>query len=297
MGAGMLRRRLRSALFIDFENVGHRGLADTIPNWISWIEQGEFDEDRRKRRLLVKRVYWNSAAEQYKDRFKKGGFVPVLCEKFAGLKNGADISMALDIMDTARTQPRIREFILVTKDSDFIPVIRRLTEQAKQTAVLVDENNPRVHTTYRQHADIVIPIRKFREATTFQPPQPRRLLRRAVARLGAEVNDAWWAWSKSRRERARARKEAKAASERFDLAVLHAIRATQGNPGQPTARRRIERELAKIPGFTTSGPDAYLGSGSYRALMEEVAKRTDRIKVVGDASGGISVSYTPRDEE
>src|SRR6476661_6110060 len=92
LGASVLRRPIKSALFIDFENVGHRALAETIPNWIGWFEQGEFDDARRRRKFLVKRIYWNSAGEQYKDQFKDGGFTSVLCEKFAGLKNGADIS-------------------------------------------------------------------------------------------------------------------------------------------------------------------------------------------------------------
>ena len=36
---------------------------------------------------------------------------------------------------------------------------------------------------------------------------------------------------------------------------------------------------------------------SYHALIQEVAKHTDRIKITDAGQGGISVSYIPKDEE
>ena len=80
----MFSRSTRSAIFIDYENVGHRALPDTIPNWIAWLERGEFDKPaRRRRKLIQKRVYWNSAADHLRDNFQKAGFTAILCPKFS----------------------------------------------------------------------------------------------------------------------------------------------------------------------------------------------------------------------
>ena len=46
----MLRRRIRSALYIDFENVPLP--PDAIANWLAWLEDGVFDPTGRRRRFL-----------------------------------------------------------------------------------------------------------------------------------------------------------------------------------------------------------------------------------------------------
>jgi hypothetical protein len=79
------------------------------------------------------------------------------------------------------------------------------------------------------------------------------------------------------------------------MAVKCVLRVTSLKPYKYTARAAIELELQKIPGFTTYGRNKYLHLGSYQALMREVAKRTDRIKV--DPSGyGVAVRYVPQEE-
>jgi hypothetical protein len=45
-------------------------------------------------------------------------------------------------------------------------------------------------------------------------------------------------------------------------------------PNLATARRAILRELSKIAGFSQTGRNPFCGLNSYRALIEEVAKRT-----------------------
>jgi hypothetical protein len=55
--------------------------------------------------------------------------------------------------------------------------------------------------------------------------------------------------------------------------------------------------LKAVPGFTTSGKNSYLGKGSYKALMKEVARRDARVKVVVDKPrGGTGVRYVPKAE-
>jgi len=306
---------IRSALLIDYENVAHRVLPDTIPNWVAWLERGEFDGSRRKRRRFVtKRIYWNSAASHLRGTFEKFGFSCVLCEKLAGLKNGADIKMAMDIVEFTRDKPRIDEFILLTRDSDFVPVLKMLRQRKRLTAVLVDPRSHKVFTTYRRHADTVIPMQDFLQATGYRKPARRQLIQQATRWVGQKAGRAArWPLDQTRRfartiadrraatqaaaeKAAKAAEDAAEATERIDLAVDYTIRVTSLQPNQSTARKVILRELAKIPGFSTGGARSFLGKSSYRALMEEIANRTDKLRLTF-SSGGVSVMYVPKDEE
>lgn len=178
---------VRSAVFIDFENLPIP--ADALASWIAWLEDGRFHHGRR-RRLLVRRVYWNSAAERNRDRYEAEGFDVVLCDKYANRKNGADIRMAVDIVEAIHTLPNLDEFILVTVDSDFVPVLQRLQARGKRSVILVDEQRPDLHTICRRHADVLIPLRRLAEARQYQRVPGRSekiwgaLVERTARRLG-----------------------------------------------------------------------------------------------------------------
>jgi hypothetical protein len=271
--------RIQSALFIDHENVGGLCPPETIENWIAWLEDGEFDGGRR-RRFVDKRVYWNPSALKHEKVFAASGFKPILCEKFRRLKNGADIRIALDIAETIATSKRIKEFILFTKDTDFVPVLQRLRIYERRTVVLVDEDQGEVYGTYKQHADVVVPVRLFKEAPAYRRPERWARTRKAIGGL-----------IPSRGER-----PAPKPRDPLEEAEDHVIRVISLRPNEHTARRAIEAELAKIEGFARTGQRAYLGKGSYKALMEALARRSDRIKVARASGGGISVRYVAKDE-
>ena len=72
----MFQRSIPAALFFDFDNIERYGLAHKIPNWTAWIEDGHFDESGRRRKLLQKRVYWNSQHETHRDDFESNDTTP-----------------------------------------------------------------------------------------------------------------------------------------------------------------------------------------------------------------------------
>jgi hypothetical protein len=300
-GGAMLGWPVQSALFIDYENVGHRILPDTIPHWVEWLERGEFDTRRRRRRFLHKRVYWNLSADHHRGTFAQFGFDPVLCERFAGLRNSADITMTIDIIETTLRNPKINEYILVTRDSDFVPVLRRLRQEKKRTAILVDQDNAARFRIFRTHADIVIPMQEFLKATTYVRPTRREAIGRALTAWRDGVRRRVVSRGAAEPAAADAPRQAAAAAATEDTqiasAVDHVVRTASLQPNQATAQRKIEKELAKIRGFSRTGPRRYFGKGTYRRLMEEVARRTDCIKVTNAVGGGISVSYVPKDDE
>lgn len=122
------------ALFIDFENVARgvrqRHLEERVD--LRAI-LGELEE---KGRITVKRAYadWGYYKD-YRSDLLQHGIEPV--QVFAasrdreGWKNGADIRIAIDAIETAFRFPEITDFVLVTGDSDFLSLVNRLRENGK----------------------------------------------------------------------------------------------------------------------------------------------------------------------
>lgn len=297
-------------MFIDFENVGQYCSPDRIGNWLQWIEDGEFDDDSRKRRRLVeKRVYWNSTHQKFEDIFKRHGFDIVLCEKFANLKNGADIRIALDVMESVIGPHRIDEFILFAQDTDYVPVIQRLDTKGRLSAILVDERQERVFTAYDLHADITIPLREFQaEALTYERRRrlreainafKRRFLRKPSATTlhSAPATPQPAILPSAPAQRATRAQKRHAELGPVGMAERAVLRVTSLKPGKYTAREDIERELFKIQGFAKHGANKYFHLGSYEKLMKEIGKRTERLKIEDGVHGGVSVRYVPEDDE
>jgi hypothetical protein len=74
----MFRRRVKYALFVDFDNVSRYVPPSKIVSWLSWLEDGHFADDGRKRTFLEKRIYWNSAHEIHREAFEEADFDVVL---------------------------------------------------------------------------------------------------------------------------------------------------------------------------------------------------------------------------
>lgn len=244
----MFRTRIKSSLFIDFENVGHHCSPDRFSNWLQWIEDGEFDDDGRKRHLVEKRVYWNPSHQRYKDAFERNGFEVVLCEKLANLKNGADIRIALDVMERLVERWPATEYILFAQDTDYVPVLQRLRLKAKQSAILVDEKQERVFSTYDLQADICIPLRVFREeAVTYVRPRP---IREAFHALKKRLASTFLGTNSNSRDGARAAsalgheantEATSAPSQAVMPALIQGRRTTRERRGAWTSRLGLSR--------------------------------------------------------
>ncbi|MGE0766108.1 MAG: NYN domain-containing protein [Hyphomicrobiaceae bacterium] len=296
----MLRWRIKSALYIDFENVPLP--PESIGNWLAWLEDGAFDAAGRSRRFIQKRVYWNSHAERNRDLFQRHGFVPILIGKYSGLKNGADIRMAMDVVETTYTQAEIGEFILLTGDSDFVPVLERLKQKSKRSAIVVTEHRPNIHTTYHNTADILIPSRRLTEAAQYKRPRPG-----IVARLFGQMRSpdamdrkgtvpATDLAVRQDTERARARARVRPPEDPppvLETAARRVVRVLTQQPRNYVAQRRVLAELDRVQSFKRQGPTAYFGAGSYKALMQELARLEPRITVVEQPGGGTGVVYIP----
>lgn len=140
---------LRTALFVDFDNVYltlhaadprcAEAFATDPVAWIQWLESGRYAGTETPRRILLRRCYLNpSSFRRYRADFTRAGFRVMDCPSLtrAG-KSSSDIHMVMDILDALQHETRFDEFLILSGDADFTPVLQRLREHDRRTAVLV----------------------------------------------------------------------------------------------------------------------------------------------------------------
>ncbi len=171
---------IAAALFVDFDNVYgslHRLNADagdafaTRPEeWLRYFEEGRHDPAGRPRRVLLRRCYLNPAGilptngtgvrfERYRAAFANAAFSVADCPSLTKSgKSAADAVMIMDIMDALRHETRFSEFIIMSGDSDFAPVLLRLRTHDRRTTVVAQFD---IVKAYRAAADQVVPHDRF----------------------------------------------------------------------------------------------------------------------------------------
>lgn len=145
---------VRSALFVDFDNI-YLGLQREDPSaaeqfatnpahWLLWLQENLPHEDggdrrvRQTRKVLFRRCYLNpSQFGRFRPYFTRSAFEVVDCPPLtSGGKTSADIHMVMDILDTLGHPTQFDEFIILSGDADFTPVLLRLSKHDRRSAVL-----------------------------------------------------------------------------------------------------------------------------------------------------------------
>lgn len=178
------RKYIRSAMFVDFDNISITyssedqilaNLFATKPEkWLEWIEKqmpSEHVGDGTERRVLVRRCYMNPVVfAQHRPFFTRAGFEVIDCPPLTSRgKTSTDIHMVMDMMDTLDHMTHFDEFIILSGDADFTPVLLRLRKYDRSTSVLAAGY---VSPAYKAAADYVIDQETFvREAIGFNEPE------------------------------------------------------------------------------------------------------------------------------
>jgi NYN domain len=166
----------RSALFVDFDNV-YLGLSRLDPSaaesfatspgsWLTWLTRtplGSVDEAAGSdRRCLIRKCYLNPVVFWgWRSAFVQAGFQVVDCPPLAKGKNAADIQMAVDILDALSHPTHLDEFIILSGDSDFTPILHRLRAHDRETVILAVGS---ISAAYRAAADLVLTEEQFVQA-------------------------------------------------------------------------------------------------------------------------------------
>ena len=143
---------VRSALFVDFDNIYLRlqqedpraaeQFATNPARWLAWLREGlpleGADGAPRRRKILFRRCYLNPLHfGRYRPDFSRTAFEVVDCPPLTSSgKTSADIHMVMDILDALQHETHFDEFILLSGDADFTPVLLRLSKHDRRSAVL-----------------------------------------------------------------------------------------------------------------------------------------------------------------
>ena len=147
--------RVRAALFVDFDNVflsleavdprAAKRFAEQPGRWMHWLERGCHTtgggrEGRTRRALLMRNCYLNPATfSRFRGFFTRSAFSVIDCPPLTGGgKSGTDICMAIDIIDALNHATPFDEFIILSADADFTPVLLRLRAHDRRTAILAN---------------------------------------------------------------------------------------------------------------------------------------------------------------
>lgn len=94
-------------------------------------------------RVVVRRGYGNHAtlAKRWQETLVRQAFTPCLQYQYAAGKNTADMALALDALEAMFDQ-RADTFCLVTSDSDFAYLCRKLRERGATVCIVGEEKTP-----------------------------------------------------------------------------------------------------------------------------------------------------------
>lgn len=172
---GQARSHVRTALFVDFDNIyinlrnidpaAGEAFATEPDRWLRWMQEdmGQVVADAAEgthREILVRACYLNPVTfGPFRPFFTRSAFRVIDCPSLTSRgKNSADIYMVLDIIDTLAHPTYFDEFILLSADADFTPVMLRLRAHDRRTVLLASGPSA---TALQSACDMVLPLEVF----------------------------------------------------------------------------------------------------------------------------------------
>jgi hypothetical protein len=169
------RSHVRTALFVDFDNMylNLKGIdpaagvafATEPDRWLRWMREdmGHVVPDAAEetsREILIRACYLNPVSfGRFRPYFTQSAFRVVDCPSLTSRgKNSADIYMVLDIVDTLAHSTYFDEFVLLSADADFTPVMLRLRAHDRRTILLASGPSA---TALQSACDMVLPLDVF----------------------------------------------------------------------------------------------------------------------------------------
>lgn len=152
-------------MFVDFDNVysllhrldpdAAKTFAEDPARWVRDLAAGSDIDGPFVRRFLVQKCYLNpDPYSRYRPNFTRAGFQVVDCPSLTQRgKSSADINLVLDAMDALAASTRFDEFVFLSADADFTPLVMRC--RAADRLVTIVTPGPAA-AAYRAVADTVV---------------------------------------------------------------------------------------------------------------------------------------------
>lgn len=159
-----------SAVFVDYDNIylslrrknedAAKRFAKDAASWLKAIELGTLITPTNSgtldgpRRIVMNRCYGNPVPRRnqgdnstdmtsfpfVRHHFLRAGFEIVDCPPLTQqLKNSSDIRMVMDVRDYLHHDTYFDEFIILSGDADFTPVLHRLRAHARRTVIFAND--------------------------------------------------------------------------------------------------------------------------------------------------------------
>jgi hypothetical protein len=166
-----------TTVFVDYDNVylslkrkneeAAKRFSKDAARWIREIESGRMmtptngPDVNRPRRIVINRCYGNPVPRRnqsdnstdmssfpfVRHHFLRAGFEVIDCPPLtAQLKNSADIRMVMDVRDILTHDTYFDEFVILSGDADFTPVLHRLRSHARRTVIYSNDNTAAPYT-------------------------------------------------------------------------------------------------------------------------------------------------------
>jgi hypothetical protein len=189
--------QLHSALFIDYDNVSIElgrydpAIAARFSNktlvWLDALEKHlplPDGSEAEARRIVARRCYASpQQINAHRRNFTQTGFEVIDCPPLTThLKNSADIYIVMDIVDYLQRYPHIDEYIILSADADFVPVLNRLRKELKKSVIFTSYNTT---AAYRNCSDRTIEADFFAEHLAVERVAPRAAEEKAAAAAAA----------------------------------------------------------------------------------------------------------------
>lgn len=162
-----------SAMYLDFDNF-FGGLFSSDPQaalalmerpsvWLERLKTAQIEESRR---LLVMRCYLNPAGwvadpreegarlyfSKFRPFFVQAGFEVVDCPALTrGSKNAADIRIVIDVMTALNGPARYDEFVLLSSDADFTPLLQVVRAHGRLATVVAASPTAAAYQSLADH--------------------------------------------------------------------------------------------------------------------------------------------------
>ncbi|MEQ1669329.1 MAG: NYN domain-containing protein, partial [Hyphomicrobium sp.] len=166
-----------STVFVDYDNIylslkrknedAAKRFAKDSSVWLQAIVSGDLITPTSSlaapeaRRIVMNRCYGNSQPRRnahdnstdmnsfpfVRHHFMRSGFEVIDCPPLTQqLKNSADIRIVMDIRDIIAHDTYFEEFIILSGDADFTPVLHRLRAHARRTVVFANDHTAQPYT-------------------------------------------------------------------------------------------------------------------------------------------------------
>ena len=263
-----------SVVFVDYDNIylslkrkneeAARRFAKDAGGWLRGIETGRLITSTQginldgPRRIVLNRCYGNPSPRRnphdnstdmnsfpfVRHHFLRSGFEVVDCPPLtAQLKNSADIKMVMDVLDFLKHQTYFDEFVLLSGDADFTPVLHRLRAHARRTVVYANDHTATPYTAISdgevRENDLINLLMEGR--VTSAQDQPAALIEKDQPSL--------------------------AQLDQVAVKIMAEVASTVQAAGQPVPLEALADRAVRILGHDRTIGTNWAGAGSFRELL------------------------------